>query len=95
MKTAMQELIEWLDIYKTSSVLNNPSLKLGLALAQEKATTFLQKEKQQIIEAYKAGEINIAGILMEDFNRLHGTSHKVPNNDGEDAEKYFKEKFSS
>ena len=54
-KTAMQELIEWLDIYKTSSVLNNPSLKLGLALAQEKATTFLQKEKQQVIEAYNDG----------------------------------------
>ena len=56
--------------------------------------SFYPAEKRQITDAFKAGEINIAGILMEDFNRLHGTSHKVPTNDGDDAEKYFKAKYN-
>lgn len=96
MKTAMQELIEFIDneVLLNKQYIESPRLRLGAEIAKSKALTLLDKEKQQIIDAYKAGEVNIAGILMEDFNRLHGTSHKVPANDGGDAEKYFKEKFS-
>jgi len=45
----MQELIEWGD----KMLLNNPQKILGFAEVIDKAEELLEKEKEQIIKAYK------------------------------------------
>ena len=50
MKTAMQELIEWGD----EMLLKHPQKILGFGEAIDKAVELLEKEKEQIIEAYEA-----------------------------------------
>jgi hypothetical protein len=52
MKTAMQELINWLSGFE------NGPIKPTTLRIKEKATELLNKEKEQIIKAYEAGEFN-------------------------------------
>ena len=50
MKTAMQELIEWGD----EMLLKHPQKILGFGEAIDKAVELLEKEKEQIVDAYEA-----------------------------------------
>jgi hypothetical protein len=52
MKTAMQELIEWGD----EMLLKHPQKILGFGEAIDKAVELLEKEKEQIKEAFIMGE---------------------------------------
>jgi hypothetical protein len=56
MKTAMQELIEWLDV-AIEELKGNDSTDFaeGLVAARVKANKSLEKEKEQIIDAYSQG----------------------------------------
>jgi hypothetical protein len=56
MKTAMQELIEWLDI-AIEELKGNDSTDFaeGLVAARVKANKALEKEKEQIIADFEAG----------------------------------------
>jgi hypothetical protein len=51
MKTAMQELIEWGD----EMLLKYPQKNLGFGEVIDKSEELLEKEKEQIIDAYKNG----------------------------------------
>ena len=51
MKTAMQELIEWGD----EMLLKHPQKILGFGEAIDKAVELLEKEKEQIENAYRDG----------------------------------------
>tara|TARA_R110002126_G_scaffold4836_3_gene25037 strand:- start:123 stop:344 length:222 start_codon:yes stop_codon:yes gene_type:complete len=51
MKTAMQELIEWGD----KMLLKHPQKILGFGEVIDKAEELLEKEKEQIIDAYIEG----------------------------------------
>jgi hypothetical protein len=55
MKTAMQELIEWLDI-AIEELKGNDSTDFaeGLVAARVKANKALEKEKEQIMKAYNS-----------------------------------------
>lgn len=50
MKSAMQELIEMIEFYQEGCV--DEDIKIGLTSAKNMAKDFLEKEKEQIIEAY-------------------------------------------
>ena len=50
MKTAMQELIEIIKFYEEECV--DEDIKIGLTSAKNMAKDYLEKEKEQIIEAY-------------------------------------------
>jgi hypothetical protein len=56
MKTAMQELIDWLDV-KIEILENEYSMSIasGIRAAKMEAEKLLEKEKEQIIEAYDRG----------------------------------------
>ena len=56
MKTAMQELIEWLDI-AIEELKGNDSTDFaeGLVAARVKANKALEKEKEQILRAFELG----------------------------------------
>tara|TARA_B110000503_G_scaffold47129_1_gene76792 strand:+ start:278 stop:487 length:210 start_codon:yes stop_codon:yes gene_type:complete len=56
MKTAMQELIEWGD----KMLLKHPQKILGFGEVIDKAEELLEKEKEQIIEAYCEGNNDIS-----------------------------------
>ena len=62
-KTAMQELIEWID---KEIILNpyyraSPRLTEGAAMVKAKATVLLATEKRQIVEAWNRGDENPGG----------------------------------
>ena len=52
-KTAMQTIIEWGD----KMMLEHPMKTLSFAEAIDKAVELLEMEKEQIIEAFKHGEL--------------------------------------
>jgi hypothetical protein len=53
MKTAMQELIEWLDAsIETLEKQGSFTIAAGIRAAKGQAYNLLEKEKEQIIEAY-------------------------------------------
>jgi hypothetical protein len=56
MKTAMQELIEWLDI-AIEELKGNDSTDFaeGLVAARVKAKELLEKEKEQVVDAFNEG----------------------------------------
>ncbi len=64
MKTAMQELIEWLDI-AIEELKGNDSTDFaeGLVAARVKANKALEKEKEQIKNAWYNGGINGMGLF--------------------------------
>jgi hypothetical protein len=59
MKTAMQELIEWGD----EMLLKHPQKILGFGEAIDKAVELLEKEKEQIKEAWYNGGVNGMGLF--------------------------------
>jgi hypothetical protein len=65
MKTAMQELIEWLDI-AIEELKGNDSTDFaaGLVAARVKANKSLEKEKEQIMDAYWQGAEDIVNVDM-------------------------------
>jgi hypothetical protein len=75
MQTAMQELIEWLDI-AIEELKGNDSTDFaeGLVAARVKANKALEKEKEQIIDAYdKGSDVN------DDLKPLYGTPEEYYN----------------
>lgn len=82
-KTAMQELIEWID---KEIILNpyyraSPRLTEGAAMVKAKATVLLATEKRQIVEAYS-------------HNRcLNDKSFECSTNAIEAAEQYYTQTF--
>jgi hypothetical protein len=59
MKTAMQELIEWGD----EMLLKYPQKNLGFGEVIDKAEELLEKEKEQIKNAWYNGGINGMGLF--------------------------------
>jgi len=87
MKTAMQDLIEVIEII--ISVLPDEALgaKNQAIIIKTKAESLLQKEKQQILDSHYDAAIQIIKLKFPD---------KVErcNNDFEDAEQYYNETFN-
>ena len=79
MKTAMQELIDKLVNLSNATYLNGKRSECDIIdkIKDIARNEFLKLEKQQIINSYKAGELNI------DFKALHGQGKLS------DANKYF------
>jgi hypothetical protein len=63
MKTALQELIEIIKFYEEECV--DEDIKIGLTSAKIMAKDYLEKEKEQIIEAYDKG---ISDHQWNDYN---------------------------
>ena len=80
----LQQLIEWLDRYE-----GMPTVRMIA-----KCRDMIAVEKEQIANAFRAGQIEMANDLLEDFNRLHGTNHKMPTNDSDDWVKYYNETYT-
>jgi len=78
MKTAMQELIEWVENNTIAIILNTDVVK-------QKAIELLEKEKKQIIEAYDEGK--------EYEYQYHINCDPVKYEDVKTSEKYYKETF--
>lgn len=58
--------------------------------------TLLAKEKQQIIDSFTAGQIDIFDAFLNEFKERGFTYDKVfPENDNEDGEEYFVKTFSN
>jgi len=73
MKTAMQEHIEWLKATLDICKENAPSLVNCLELCINDAESKLEMEKEQIIEAYKFGNLSDVYFKPEQYyNETHG-----------------------
>ena len=78
MKTAMQELIEWGD----EMLLKHPQKILGFGEAIDKAVELLEKEKEQILNAWDAGwTIEDKYEPQEYYNQTYNYKLKTINND--------------
>jgi len=74
MKTAMQELIKWGD----EMLLKHPQKILGFGEAIDKAVELLEKEKEQIIQSFRAGNLSFGyGFNAEEF---YNKNYKNENN---------------
>lgn len=87
-----QTAVDWL-------IANMPNIGnyIPYGIALEITAKFQQAkamERQQIIDAFKAGQLDIAEVLLEDFNKRHGTKHPMPPQDNDDAEKYYRQTFA-
>ena len=67
MKTAMQQLIEWID---------TPNLYPDRISIKEKATELLEEEKRQIVEAYDEAEGKIIGNGEQYYNQRYNNENK-------------------
>jgi len=65
------------------------AMALAYSMLIKDAYALLETEKQQIIDAYHEGQI----VIIDDFMEVTGTKIQVPENDREDAEQYYKEKY--
>ena len=79
MKTAMQELIKWGD----EMLLKHPQKILGFGEAIDKAVELLEKEKEQIIDAYY-GKIDGVFGYREEGQEYYNQTYNQTNvgNDG-------------
>jgi len=82
MKTAMQELIEFIE-----STNNTPHVNLTI---MDKAKNLLEKEKEQIITDYSNGLLYALGYKNEDKNIEYGV---IMQSKGE-ADIYYNEKYN-
>ena len=78
MKTAMQELIEWLDI-AIEELKGNDSTDFaeGLVAARVKANKALEKEKEQIADAFRNGSTSSmlgGGHWTQYYNQTYNQS---------------------
>lgn len=76
MKTAMQQLIEWID---------TPNLYPDRISIKEKATELLEKEKRQIVEAYEQGHYKpdfseIGVSIVEEGKKYYNQTYNNENN---------------
>jgi hypothetical protein len=62
-KTAMQQLIEWGD----EMMLKHPLKVLSFAEAIDKAVELLEVEKEQIVDAYKFGNLSDIYVKPEQY----------------------------
>jgi len=62
MKTAMQELIEWCNSCLTDLTISDGA-KTALEVTIVRANDLLEKEKEQIISAYKVGKVEAKMFL--------------------------------
>jgi ribosome-associated toxin RatA of RatAB toxin-antitoxin module len=70
MKTAMQELIEWLNDYPT----NVPTIHKSAVIS--KAESMLEKEKEQMVDfAFKYGDLTTRQIA-DSFDKEYNTNDK-------------------
>ena len=79
MKTAMQELIDRLD--KTEKQLdkeNNLVMSSALYAAKSMALEYLEKEKEQIIDAYNQGTLDGESSMLEYPNYYNQTYNQNP-----------------
>lgn len=78
MKTAMQELIEKLkelrDLHPISGNFQERISRAKYVFAITEAEKLLEKEKQQIIEAWENG-YNQGACINEDDDKYHGTQY--------------------
>lgn len=77
--TALQELIK--EFEQLIIVSSNPIITVQISLTINSLNSKLEKERQQLVDAYKAGEVNI------DFPALHGYGKKS------NANKYYTENY--
>jgi uncharacterized protein (UPF0305 family) len=84
MKTAMQELIEIIKFYEEECV--DEDIKIGLTSAKNMAKDMLEKEKEQIIDAYCRLVIDDLGYILNDKYE-YAENKRI-------AEQYYNETYS-
>jgi hypothetical protein len=70
MKTAIQELIEWLNDYPT----NVPTIHKSAVIS--KAESMLEKEKEQMVDWYATGQADTVNMYEQHLNKTFNPNEK-------------------
>lgn len=96
--TSVNELIQWyvLNAFNIEGQDGIKYVAIDYEEMQSQLDYFVEKEKTQIIDAFTAGQIDIANTFFAEYNKC-GFEYKlsIPENDKEDGEKYFDETFKN
>ena len=91
MKTPLETLIEWVETGKADG--STPQLNI-----LHKAQSLLDSEKQMIIDAHHAGQIDIVNTFIEESlftsERVKNELIEKTKDDFEDSKQYFETNFS-
>lgn len=66
-----------------------------LQKVKQKATELLEEEKKQIVHAFSAGQIDICKVVQQEAKEMIKLEIPIPpEDDHEDGEEYFNQKFN-
>ena len=98
--TSMKQLLCWcvINSYNVEGQDGTKQVVIDFEELVEQFDYFIEKEKEQIVDAFTAGQVDIGNVLIEHFNKkkwFFQANHTLPENDKEDGEEYFNKTFKN
>lgn len=90
MKTAVQELIEELEVLENNTI--SMSDKFLIKSIRFKTIAKLEKEKEQLIKDYHSGQMSIVDLFKDKLKEIEVYNNMTT--DKEDAEEYYNQTYN-